>query len=81
MNYKQFPEIGPTVEIVREASKTMARLSKDLDRKTDEIEKTGDLSIAGEVAPDILNAAAACRLDLLVVRPVRAYEQMRRNEP
>jgi len=71
-------ETQETVTLIKTMSKTLNGYATKFDRVAKRMEETGDLTYAAEVAGDVANLIQNLRLDLLVTRPLRAYERASR---
>lgn len=61
-----------TVGALDGAADILERAAKDVRIQAEAMRKDGDLTRAGEAASTIAQAMAQCRLDLFVIRPLRA---------
>jgi hypothetical protein len=69
-------DINPTVDIIRLMSRRLSDAAKELDKISEKIIETNDLTYASEAMQTISNSILNLRLDLLVTRPLR--EAMKR---
>lgn len=69
-------DVTPTLETMENMSKTLRYYADKLDRTAERMRTSKDLSYAGEAMGDISNCIANLRLDLLVTRPLRAYQEL-----
>ena len=68
-------DIETTTQTVTDMANTMRQFAEELDRIAERMNESRDISHAGEAANCVTNCFLNLRLDLLVVRPMRAYEQ------
>ena len=64
-----------TVELIREMAVTLKSYADQFERTATRMQETGDLSYAGEIAGGVANLIQNLRLDLIVTRPIRAYQK------
>ena len=67
--------VEPTAAIVEDIADTMERYAKEMRHIAGTIRETGDLSRASEAMSAFQNMIGNCRLDLLVVRPIREIQR------
>ena len=72
----QIMDIGSTVDAITEAAKEFRNTADKLDQIAQSMNKKGDLSYAAEAIIVITNTLNTARIDLLVSRPIRAYEKV-----
>ena len=68
------PDVKPTVEVIRKMAKTFRQEADELDSIANQMEDSGDITYAGEALNVYRNLGANVRIDLLLSRPIRAYE-------
>ena len=64
-----------TAQLIRDMSATLHRYAVQFEDVAERMEKSRDLSYASEIAGGVANLIQNLRLDLLVTRPIRAYER------
>lgn len=64
--------VKETSDALDMAAEQLERAAADVRRTADRMRKTRDLSYAGEAASTIAQVVGQCRLDLFVIRPLRA---------
>lgn len=67
--------VKETVDALTAASDRMEAAAGELRRIASRMQKTGDLTYAGEAVSVVAQLPGQCRLDLFVVRPLRALNQ------
>lgn len=73
-------ETKEMVRVVREMSITMAGYSKELEKIAKHMEKTDDLTYAGEAMNCVTNCILNCRLDLIVTKPIKLLQDKYNGE-
>jgi uncharacterized Fe-S cluster-containing radical SAM superfamily enzyme len=75
MDYKEKNmDVEPTAETIDAAAKRFRQTADALDRIAKRMRSGKDLSYAAEAVSEMLNALQNSRIDLLVTRPIRAFE-------
>lgn len=69
-------DIGSTVDAITEAAKEFRNTADKLDKIAQSMSKKVDLSYTAEAIIVMTNALNVARIDLLVTRPIRAYEKV-----
>lgn len=64
-----------TVDLIKDMAKTLRSYADSFENTAARMEKTGDLTYAGEIAGGVANLIQNLRLDLIVTRPIRAYKR------
>ena len=72
----QIMDIGSTVDAITEAAKEFRNTADKLDKIAQSMSKKVDLSYTAEAIIVMTNALNVARIDLLVTRPIRAYEKV-----
>lgn len=65
-------DVEPTVEAIRKMAENLRHAAAQLDALADRTHAEGNFERVGEAANCVANLLPALRLDLLVVRPLRA---------
>ncbi len=68
-------DVEPTVQIIYDMVDNLIRASDNLKRLALKMRKNKDLTYAAEAINTITNCMQNLRLDLLVTRPLREYQQ------
>lgn len=69
-------DVKPTAESIRATARYLRDTAARIDHVADKMENTGDLSYAAEVMSEMTGIFLNGRLDLLITRPIRAYEYL-----
>jgi hypothetical protein len=69
------PDVEQTAQAIEQAAQRFQQAAGDLERLAAKLRERGDLNLASEALMTSLNVMQSARLDLLVTRPLRAYEQ------
>lgn len=64
--------VHETAKAIEEAADRLEEAARDVRRSAKRMVDTGDLTYAGEAASTVAHVISQCRLDLFVVRPLRA---------
>lgn len=75
----QIMDIGSTVDAITEAAKEFRNTADKLDKIAQSMSKKGDLSYAAEAIVVMTSTLNTARLDLLITRPIKAYEEIINN--
>lgn len=67
-------DIEPTAETIDAAAKRFRETADSLDRIAARMREKSDLTYAAEALSEMLNALQNARLDLLVTRPISAFQ-------
>lgn len=67
-------DVEPTAQAIDAAAERMCQAAEKLVRIAKNMRSRNDINYASEALMEILNAVQGSRIDLLVVRPIRAYE-------
>jgi len=67
-------DVEPTAETIDAAAKRFRQTADALDRIAERMRDRKDLSYAAEAVSEMLNTLQNSRIDLLVTRPIRAFE-------
>lgn len=67
-------DVEPTAETIDAAAKRFRQTADALDRIAKRMRAGKNLSYAAEAVSEMLNALQNSRIDLLVTRPIRAFE-------
>ena len=73
-------DIEPTAEIIDVAAKRFRQTADTLDRIAAKMRDKNDIAYAAEALSEMLNVLQNARLDLLVVRPIRAFQALSNAE-
>jgi hypothetical protein len=71
--------VEPTAEVIDAAAKTALALSRRLEQIAKLMRDKNDITCATEAVQEIANSMTNFRLDLLVARPVREYQNKTRD--
>ena len=66
------PNVEETAEAIDAIAKRMIRCAAELEQAAERMRSSGDLAIAGDAMISVANLYPNLRLDLLVIRPLRA---------
>ena len=66
----------PTVESIRDLAMVLQRASKDLINVAEKMANEQDITYAAEAMTIYANVILNARLDLIVLRPIRAFEDV-----
>lgn len=64
--------VADTAEALEAAADRLEGAAGDVRRSAKRMRETGDLTYAGEAASSVAQVVGQCRLDLFVIRPLRA---------
>jgi hypothetical protein len=67
--------VNETAEAIEAAADRLARTAADVRRIAQRMRDSGDLTYAGEAASAVAQVVGQCRLDLFVIRPLRAQTE------
>ena len=67
-------DVQPTVEVIEKMVSYIRDEADRIQRISVSMQRTGDISYAAEVVNEVQNMFMNLRLDLLVTRPIRAYQ-------
>lgn len=65
----------PTSQVIREIGARLRATADNMDEIANAMDNAKDLTYASEAVNAITNLLFSCRLDLLVTRPIRAYQK------
>ena len=65
--------VEDTANALDAAADRLEGAASDVRRTAKRMRETGDLTYAGEAASTVAQVVGQCRLDLFVIRPLRAY--------
>ena len=74
------PDVTETVETIRKMSDILQMAAKSVDIIANQMEESGDISYAGAAINVATNLIMQLRLDLLIVRPIRAFQAADKKE-
>ena len=69
-------DVEPTAETIDAAAKRFRQTADALDRIAARMRDKNDITYAAEALSEMLNTLQNARLDLLVTRPIRAFQTM-----
>lgn len=64
--------VKETADALDAAADQLVRAAEDVRRTAKRMRETGDLTYAGEAISTVAQVVGQCRLDLFVIRPLRA---------
>ena len=67
-------DVEPTAETIDAAANRFRQTAESLDRIAARMREKNDISYAAEALSEMLNTLQNARLDLLVTRPIRAFQ-------
>lgn len=70
-------DVRETAEVLDEMAADFARASRNMERLATQMRERDDMSYAADAMTEVRNTFANLRTDLLVTRPIRAYESSR----
>lgn len=66
-------DVEQTARVIDDAAKIMRERAVALERIAANMRSRSDLTYAAEALSEIVNCPASCRVDLLIVRPLREF--------
>lgn len=72
------PNVEPTVEVVEQMANQALALHNELLRMCSKLRETNDLTYAAEASSLVRGFIGNVRFDLLIIRPLREYENRRK---
>lgn len=72
---KKIPDVSATIETIEDAAKVLESTAQRLRYLVSEMRADGDLTRAGDALSAVQSMLPNLRLDLFVVRPLRALAQ------
>ena len=70
-------DISPIIELTKEVSVLLNKKAKELLYIAEQMEKTKDITYAGEVVNIMANIMMQARLDLFVTRTIRILQEIK----
>lgn len=70
------PDVKPTIKVILGMVKTFRQEADELENIADRMASSGDISYVAEALNVYQNLGSNVRIDLLVTRPIREYENI-----